>query len=133
MMTALKNPAWVYQGKSTGQVIKELGTFENQDLETLISIDYGDSQAPIGEIKNKDGKYLLLCYGKTASADAGAFPGMTIRQLIKELQMEEWQELEVRLSSDFDDDHKPVSRIGKKGRFCLLMSCSDFYDRKLIQ
>ena len=132
MMTALKNPAWVYRGKSTGQVIKELGTFENQDLETLISIDYGDSQSPVGEIKNKDGKYLLLCYRKIPPVDAGEFPGMTVRQLIEELQMEECRELEVRLSLNFDGDHKPVSRIGKKDQFCLLMSCSDFYDRKLI-
>ena len=37
------NPEWVTRGKTIKQLIKELQTFENQDLEVQISVDGGES------------------------------------------------------------------------------------------
>lgn len=37
------NPEWVTRGKTIKQLIAELKSFENQDLEVKISIDGGDS------------------------------------------------------------------------------------------
>ena len=38
-----ENPEWVTRGKTIKQLIKELQTFENQDLEVQISVDGGES------------------------------------------------------------------------------------------
>ena len=48
--------------------------------------------------------------------------GKTIRQLIKELQSFENQELLVEISLDDGDTHKPISLVGKYGQFCLLVN-----------
>ena len=126
-----KKPAWVYQGKTINQVVEELSTFENPGREVFLSVDYGDSMAPIGAIKNKDGRYLLLVCKKQNSIEQVGCSRMTISDLVKKLQSKGRQDLEVRLSLDFDENHKPISIIVKKDNFCLLMSCSDFYDREL--
>ena len=36
-----EKPAWVIKGKTIRQLIEELKTFENQDLEVRISVDDG--------------------------------------------------------------------------------------------
>jgi hypothetical protein len=46
----------------------------------------------------------------------------TIRQLIKELQTFENQELEVQISLDEGKSHKPMSIVGKYGNYCLLVN-----------
>ena len=56
--------------------------------------------------------------------------GKSIRQLIKELQSFENQDLEVRISVDDGDSHQPISLVGKEGGYCLLVSCVSFYDNK---
>lgn len=38
-----ENPEWVTLGKTIRQLIKELQTFDNQDLEVKISTDGGDT------------------------------------------------------------------------------------------
>ena len=38
-----KNPEWVTRGKTIKQLIAELQSFENQDLEVKISVDDGES------------------------------------------------------------------------------------------
>lgn len=38
-----ENPEWVTRGKSISQLIKELQSFGNQDLEVRISVDGGES------------------------------------------------------------------------------------------
>ena len=48
--------------------------------------------------------------------------GKTIRQLIKELQTFENQDLLVEISLDGGDKHKPISLVGKYGEFCLLVN-----------
>ena len=54
--------------------------------------------------------------------------GKTIRQLIDELKSFENQELEVRLSLDYGDTHRPISIVGKHKGFCVLMNAEAYYD-----
>ena len=51
---------WTNRGKTIAGLIKELQTFEDQNLEVRISIDGGDSSVPISLVARKDGKYALL-------------------------------------------------------------------------
>ncbi|WP_375740547.1 hypothetical protein [Pseudomonas boanensis] len=55
-----KNPSWVIRGKSIKQLIKELQTFENQDLLVEISIDGGATRKPISLVKKSGGVCLLV-------------------------------------------------------------------------
>ena len=54
------NPEWVTRGKTISQLIKELGTFEGQDLEVKISTDGGDTFKCISLVtkQNKEGGYF---------------------------------------------------------------------------
>jgi hypothetical protein len=52
-------PAWVVRGKTIRQLIKELQSFENQDLFVEISLDGGDTHKPISLVK-KSGQTCLL-------------------------------------------------------------------------
>ena len=54
-------PAWVTRGKTIRQLINELQTFEDQDMEVRISVDYGDSHFGISMVgKHKETFCLLL-------------------------------------------------------------------------
>lgn len=57
-------PAWVVQGKTIRQLIKELQSFENQDLFVEISLDGGDTHKPISLVK-KAGQTCLLVNSET--------------------------------------------------------------------
>ncbi len=48
-----KHPEWVIRGKTIKELISELQTFENQDLEVRISIDDGDSFRPISLVTHE--------------------------------------------------------------------------------
>jgi hypothetical protein len=52
-------PSWVTRGKTIRQLIKELQSFENQDLLVEISTDDGDTQKPISLVM-KSGQVCLL-------------------------------------------------------------------------
>ncbi len=52
-------PAWVVRGKTIRQLIKELQSFENQDLLVEISLDGGDTHKPISIVIKSDQKCLL--------------------------------------------------------------------------
>lgn len=54
-----KQPEWVTKGKTIRQLIQELQTFEDQDLEVQISLDGGESHKPIS-IVERYGDYCLL-------------------------------------------------------------------------
>lgn len=54
------NPEWISKGKKIAQLIEELRTFENQDMEVRISIDDGETSLPISLIGKCQGKYALL-------------------------------------------------------------------------
>jgi hypothetical protein len=52
-------PDWVTRGKTIRQLIDELKSFENQDLEIRLSLDYGETHHPIS-ILEKHGECCLL-------------------------------------------------------------------------
>ena len=53
-------PEWVTRGKTIRQLIKELLTFENQDLEVRMSLDYGDTHRCVSIVTKRDDKYCVL-------------------------------------------------------------------------
>jgi len=53
------NPSWVVRGKTIRQLVKELQSFENQDLLVEISIDGGNTKKTISLVK-KVGNICLL-------------------------------------------------------------------------
>jgi len=52
-------PNWVKRGKTIRQLIAELQTFEDQDAEVRISIDYGESHRCVS-IVQRQGEYCVL-------------------------------------------------------------------------
>ena len=56
-----KIPKWVTQGKSIKQLIKELKTFEDQNSEVRISLDYGDKHSPISMVGKIGKNCVLMC------------------------------------------------------------------------
>jgi hypothetical protein len=59
-----KRPEWVYRGKSIHDLIKELQSFDDEDGEVQISVDYGDSRKPISLVVERDGRCLLMFCGE---------------------------------------------------------------------
>lgn len=55
-----KQPEWVIQGKSIKQLIKELESFEDQNLLVEISFDDGETSKPISLVGKIEGKCMLL-------------------------------------------------------------------------
>jgi len=53
-------PEWISRGKTIKQLINELESFENQDLEVRISLDDGETHKPISLVE-KDGVFAVLC------------------------------------------------------------------------
>lgn len=50
-MAVNKNPDWVTRGKTIKQLIKELQTFEDQEMIVEISVDGGDTTKPISLVR----------------------------------------------------------------------------------
>lgn len=48
-------PQWVTKGKSITQLITELGSFEDQNLEVRLTFDGGQSHKPISTLTRRDG------------------------------------------------------------------------------
>lgn len=63
-MALSKEPAWVTRGKTIRELVEELSTFENQDLEVRISVDDGETRKSISLIKKSQGHCLLVYCGK---------------------------------------------------------------------
>jgi hypothetical protein len=53
-------PEWITRGKTIRQLIEELRSFEDQNLEVRISIDCGDTHRAISIVKKLDAKYCVL-------------------------------------------------------------------------
>ncbi len=51
---------WASRGKTVAQLIKELRTFENQDMEVRISVDHGDTSWSISLVAKVEGRYAVL-------------------------------------------------------------------------
>ncbi len=53
------NIPWETEGKTISQLINELKSFEDQELEVRVSIDDGDTHFPISIVEKDDGKCVL--------------------------------------------------------------------------
>lgn len=49
--------------------------------------------------------------------------GKTIRELIRDLQSFEDQDMQVEISLDSGASSKPVSLVGKERNLCIIMNC----------
>ncbi len=60
-MTEPKHPLpdWVTRGKTIKGLIEELRSFENQDAEVRVSLDYGETTHCISIVENSDGCCVL--------------------------------------------------------------------------
>jgi hypothetical protein len=58
---ATKEPEWITRGKNITQLIKELGTYEDQTLEVRLTFDGGTTHKPISILTRRDG-YAMLEY-----------------------------------------------------------------------
>jgi hypothetical protein len=58
---ATQEPEWIAKGKSVTQLIKELGTFEDQTLEVRLTFDGGETHKPISILTRRDG-YAMIEY-----------------------------------------------------------------------
>jgi len=56
----MKQENWKTRGKTIRQLIQELQSFENQELEVWISIDDGDTQKPISLVAKAGGGCVLM-------------------------------------------------------------------------
>jgi hypothetical protein len=56
----MTNPAWINRGKTVAQLIEELRTFGNQEIEVRISVDGGETSLPISLVAKCDGQFALL-------------------------------------------------------------------------
>lgn len=61
-MKKLKHPipGWVTQGKTVKQLVKELESIEDQDMEVRLSLDDGDTHSCISLVTQSEGQYCLL-------------------------------------------------------------------------
>ena len=59
-MSENENPEWVTRGKTIQQLIEELKSFEDQNLEVKVSTDGGDKFSGISLVtrENCEGKYF---------------------------------------------------------------------------
>lgn len=63
-MTVNDNPEWVVRGKSIRQLIKELQSFSDLDIEVRISLDDGETHKPISLVEKSEGYCVLVnCEG----------------------------------------------------------------------
>ena len=87
------HPSWVTQGKTIRQLVKELQSFEDQDLEVQVSIDGGTTRKPISLVGKSNGVALL----KNCESDSRAegdqtessckFPERVLAQAICEIRL----------------------------------------------
>jgi hypothetical protein len=54
------SPDWIVRGKTIKQLIKELQSFEDQELLVEISVDGGETKKPISLVKKTSGVCLLV-------------------------------------------------------------------------
>jgi len=56
----MTNYEWDSKGKTVSHLIRELLTFENQELEVRISLDGGDTSYPISLVGKSNNNYAVL-------------------------------------------------------------------------
>ena len=55
-----KNPEWITRGKNIRELISELKSFGNQELEVRISLDDGETHKSISIVEKSDGFCVLV-------------------------------------------------------------------------
>ena len=63
MATEQDLPDWITRGKTVRQLISELQTFEDLDMEVFISIDEGTTKKPISMVGMFGGQCALVYCG----------------------------------------------------------------------
>jgi hypothetical protein len=53
-------PDWVTRGKTIRQLIEELKTFEDQDMEVQLSLDDGETHKPVSILVKREGYCLIV-------------------------------------------------------------------------
>lgn len=56
----MKNPDWTSKGNTVADLIRELLSFEDQEMEARISLDGGDTSLPISLVGKSNGRYAVL-------------------------------------------------------------------------
>lgn len=56
----MKNPDWTSKGNTVADLIRELLSFEDQEMEVRISLDGGDTSLPISLVGKSNGRYAVL-------------------------------------------------------------------------
>jgi hypothetical protein len=56
----MTNLDWTSKGKTVAQLIEELRSFGDQEMEVRISVDGGDTSLPISLVGRSNGKFALL-------------------------------------------------------------------------
>jgi hypothetical protein len=56
----MTDPEWTSCGKSVSHLIRELLTFEDQEIEVRISVDGGETSLPISLVGKVNGKFAVL-------------------------------------------------------------------------
>ncbi len=51
---------WINRGKTVAQMIEELKSYENQQLEVRISIDGGETSYPVSILTKRQNKYAII-------------------------------------------------------------------------
>ncbi|MCC4595885.1 hypothetical protein NRY95_01075 [Xanthomonas campestris pv. phormiicola] len=52
-------PDWVIRGKSIKELIDDLSSFENQEMQVRISLDGGKTSKPISIVKKSNGLCII--------------------------------------------------------------------------
>lgn len=130
---------WI-RNKTVSELIAALQSFEDQELEVLLSVDGGQSTRPITFVENKRGRCLiqfaLYSWLEDVSPETklpkASMPkylvcGKKIPQLIGELQgfLIDRSDRIVEISVDDGDNRYPISRIEQRDQRCVLMFCPD--------
>jgi hypothetical protein len=77
------HPEWVTRGKTVRQVINELHSFADQELEVQISVDGGITQRPISLVAKSDGVALLKnCEDSFAEVVETESPGASAEKML---------------------------------------------------
>ncbi len=65
---------WTTRGKSVRQLIEELQSFADRDIEVRLSWDMGDTDWPISLVGRIDGKCVLMCGDASVPARGNDMP-----------------------------------------------------------
>ncbi|MDR1063479.1 MAG: hypothetical protein LBL48_06050 [Azoarcus sp.] len=142
MIDVLATPRsrWLDSRQTVSDLIVELESFEDQNLEVLLSVDGGQTTHPITMIGNYRGRcrleFLPGCWLGDISPETKlpkkSMPkwlacGRKIPVLLGELRAFEKEDTDrciVMISISRDDPH-PISRIEQRGEYCLLIGETD--------